>query len=382
MLNGQLVIDAVAHAYMFQPENRNPSCSVEAYQRLVRPSWAMFHEPFSSRADGYLLSEREYTQGWNVEEVASMFFEESDVDLAVYHAVNFPDFFAAGLTPFWFGAELKKAYPGRVMLFAPVEPVHPGDQSEALQRMEQHTAAAPVDGFKFYPATGAVRNSLSDGAAVFFDDEKYMFPYFEKARELGVPHIAVHKGIPALPSPIELLNPDDVTGAALAFPDLTFEVVHSGWAFLDESALQLMSAPNVFANLECVANFLVRYPRRFAQILGKMLQVGGGDQIIFGTGAVLNHPQPILDAFMRFRMPEDLLEEGLPEVTDDMKSAILGGNFLRMHRLDARQLHDRVAEDEWAHQRAAARARPPAPWRKLRERLAAGGPPPSPFGRF
>ena len=37
---------------------------------------------------------------------------------------------------------------------------------------------------------------------------------------------------------------------AAAFPDMTFEVVHSGWAFLDDCAFQLQMNPNIYANLE------------------------------------------------------------------------------------------------------------------------------------
>lgn len=379
MINDNLVIDAVVHAYMFQPDNRNPDCPPEAYAGIAQFTWSMFHEKLSKAEDGYTLSLDEFTQGWLPEEAAAVYFEESDVDIAVFHSVPFPDFFAGGATPFTFGAELKKQYPDRIMLYAPVQPVTPGDQSKALDLMEEHAAAAPIDGFKFYPSSGAIKGrSVSEENAVFFDDEKHMYPYYEKARELGVSHVAMHKGIPALPAPMVLLNPDDVTHAAESFPDITFEVVHSGWAFLDESALQLMGHPNIFANLENVTNFLVRHPRRFAEIVGKMLEMAGPDQLLFATGAVLNHPQPILDALMAFEMPQDLLEMGVPEMTDDVKAKMIGGNYLRMHGLDESEAKSKINGDGLAERRTKARDKEPEPWQLLRRRVERGEVAPAP----
>jgi len=50
-------------------------------------------------------------------------------------------------------------------------------------------------------------------------------------------------------------------------------------------------------------------------ILARLLEFGGPDRIMFGTGSVLTHPQPIVDALARFEMPEELLRVGAPEIT-------------------------------------------------------------------
>lgn len=41
---------------------------------------------------------------------------------------------------------------------------------------------------------------------------------------------------------------DDIGGAADAFPELNFEIVHGGMAFLDETGMQLSLFPNVYVN--------------------------------------------------------------------------------------------------------------------------------------
>ena len=70
--------------------------------------------------------------------------------------------------------------------------------------------------------------------------------------------------------------------------------------------------------------------------------------MLFGTGAPLGHPQPIIEAISEIEMPEDLREEGLPELTDELKADLLGGNFARMLGLDVERLKKSFAEDEFA----------------------------------
>lgn len=368
MWDGKLVVDGVAHAYAFQASNRVESCPREAYDGLISFLWSLAHVPLESLAPGYQMTLEEFSAGWTAEELASMFFEESDVDVISYHGVEISAFFKGGATPWPIGVELKKAYPDRVILYAPVDPFRgPGE----LEAMEAKVAECQVDGFKFYPSNGLVDPERNETVALLYDDREVAFPYFEKARELGVNQIAIHKALPVGPGRLNKDQVEDMSTAALAFPDLSFEVVHSGWAFLEDCALQLMLHPNIWANLECVANFVVRQPLKFAHIVGTLLQYGGPDRVIFGTGAALAHPQPILEAFANFQMPQELQDGfGYPELTDEIKAKILGGNIARLHGLDVEATKRAIADDEWAQRRAATRANGVTPYRLHRERLA------------
>lgn len=150
---------------------------------------------------------------------------------------------------------------------------------------------------------------------------------------------------------------------------MTFEVVHSGWAFLDDCAFQLQMNPNIYANLETTANTAGRMPRRFLRSVGTLL-AAAPKQVLFGTGAPLGHPQPIIDAISEITMPADLLEEGLPELTDEVKADLFGGNFARMLGLDVEKIKKTVAEDEFASRRAEYVAGDPKPWSLKRARIA------------
>ncbi|MGH9036522.1 MAG: amidohydrolase family protein [Acidimicrobiia bacterium] len=355
-----MIADAVIHAYDLSPANRAAGATEEEYAQMQLALLGM-HQLWSDPA--YLCPPTAYVGPWDAEALASVVFLESDTDVAVYHDVALTAVLANGGTPVAVGAEMARALPGRVLLYGGVDAT---GGPAALDRLDELVEDYGVAGFKFYPVTGLFDG---DGRAegVLLDDPERMYPLLRRAEELGVRHIAMHK---AVPFRREALHPyhnvHDVDAAAVAFPRLTFEVVHSGFAFLEETAFQLGRHPNVYANLEISMNLIVRWPRRFARILGTLMQMGGPGRILYGTGAMLTHPQPVIDAFRRFEMPADLVEEeGFPPVDDTVKDMILGGNLLHLHGLDPATLADRLADDEVAkfraeHGRAPAWSRLPA----------------------
>lgn len=175
------------------------------------------------------------------------------------------------------------------------------------------------------------------------DDPQIAFPVFEKARELGVDLIGVHKGVPLGPQPIEHTQTWDMDGAAAAFPDINFVIFHVGLPFLDETCWQLIRHPNLHASLAATVNFVVRSPRMFAETLGKLLFWCGEDKIVYGSECPIFHPQWALEAFWDFEIPQDLVEGyGYPQLTDQAKRKILGENLLRLHGLDVAETTARL----------------------------------------
>ena len=154
--------------------------------------------------------------------------------------------------------------------------------------------------------------------------------------------------------PLDPVNPrpfriDDIKEAALAFPDLTIEIVHGGCAFLEETALQYRVFKNIVVNLEGTTLLLTRQKRKFLEILGTLLYKGGADRIVWATGSMLFHPQPPLELFWALEMPDDLIDGyGVPELTDEMKRGILGGNQARIPGLDTSELALGIAGDTFA----------------------------------
>jgi predicted TIM-barrel fold metal-dependent hydrolase len=339
MLDDAFVIDAVVHGYHFAPENAvDPAIGEIIVDQLYRG----VHVGMSPRGrPEWTLSRHGFVHADDPELLAHALFAESATDACVYHGVPGYGLFRDGGSPLSVGRAMRDRWPGRVALYGPVSPWQPG----VLEEVDRLVEEDGVVGLKLYPM------DLVDGEIGTFrmDDPEVAFPIFERARQKGIRTVAIHKAIALGPVPIEPFRVTDVEGAAAAFPDLTIEVVHGGLAFTEETALQLWRFPNVAVNLEGASAFLANAPRRFAEVLGTFLSYGAEDRIVWATGVVANHPQPFLEAFARFEMPRDLVEDyGYPELTPEVKAKILGGNIARIAGLDVEAMRAQAAGDEWS----------------------------------
>ncbi|HWW44606.1 MAG TPA: amidohydrolase family protein, partial [Acidimicrobiia bacterium] len=86
------------------------------------------------------------------------------------------------------------------------------------------------------------------------------------------------------------------------------------------------------------------------------------DRILWGTDSVwYGAPQPLIDAFRAFQIPERLQEAyGYPALTDAVKAKILGLNAARLYGVDVGAALTELPHRAWL---AEARA-------ELRRRLA------------
>lgn len=359
------IIDGVAHGFDFSPANQAEQSTPERTARFAQFAYKLGHACAESTEPGYLLSLEEYTGRWSAEDLAHALFVESDVDMAVYHSVEIGSYFRDGAARLTTGLELKRIAPERVLVYGCVDTF--ADHGRAIAQMEL-MAEQGVSGFKFYPSNGFYDTDANQLVTMFYDNPDKAFKFFEKADDLKIRHLAFHKAQPVGPGPTGAVGVQDISTAALAFPHMTFEVVHDGWAFLEESALQLMLHENIYANMECVINLIVRYPEKFAHILGTLLLHEGEDKLLFATGCAVNHPDPIIRKFLDFEMPPALIEGyNYPEVTPSMKAKILGGNMARLLGIDIPKQRLKIRDDEWSTLRREGKAQP---WSSHRRRLS------------
>jgi predicted TIM-barrel fold metal-dependent hydrolase len=163
--------------------------------------------------------------------------------------------------------------------------------------------------------------------------------------------VAVHKGFggPIPSASVAAASPRDIGPAAAAFPDVTFLVYHSGYerdpdgeegaydpdspAGVDRLVRSLADAgvgpgANVYAELGSTWYLMLRRPVEAAHVLGKLLRAVGPDRIVWGTDSIwYGSPQPLIDAFRTFEIPERMQAEfGYPPLTAATKAKILGVN--------------------------------------------------------
>jgi uncharacterized protein len=319
--------------------------------------------PATSRPSTQLTRE-EFFSDFPFEAIAGSLFVESPVDLAVIHALPNLGFCRDYVTDPRRAAAFRARYPDRFLWYATVDtPV----TDAAIKQLEWQVREFGADGLKLYPAF-FYDNS---GEGWRLDGPDFATPLLTAARDLGIRNVAIHKALWLPPAPRDAFRIDDLDAPLEGFSDLNFHIVHAGAAFLDQTAELLRRHTNLYATLESVFAYIVVRPKAFAHVLGTLLRACGSGQLMYGSGSNLSHPAPQLAAFDGYQFPADLRSEfGFPEITDQDRRDIVGGNALRVHGLDAAAVRGRTREDGFARERAGGGARP---WARIRGRAAAAG---------
>jgi predicted TIM-barrel fold metal-dependent hydrolase len=349
VIDGFHVVDAVVHPYNLTAEN----------ERTPHARWItkmLSGANHASSSPGYRLPQEVYESNWSIEDVASMSFVESHADLAAYHIVPIRAYYD-GICSIEKCVEAKERWPQRFVFYAGVDPL---EGNRAIEDLEQQVEMLDgPTGLKLYPNSW-VGNEMTGWA---MDDPEVAFPVFQHAQELGIKVVAIHKALPLGPVEMKHYAVTDIDRAAMAFPDLQFEIVHGGMAFLEETAWQVARFNNVWINLESTATMLTTRPRAFEQVLATF--VGrtrkAYDRLLWGTGAMVTHPRPHLERFVReFRFSDELIEGwGVPQITDEFKAKILGRNYATLHGFDLEERVTAVKDDVFSRRRAEFAETPP-----------------------
>ena len=200
------------------------------------------------------------------------------------------------------------------------------------------------------------------------DDEKLVYPFYEKTLKAGINTVCIHKGL--LPLDYEksfkdiwkYAMVDDLPKAAKDWPDINFVIYHSAFrpflelpdaeaAEFEESgyirwASDLAAIPekfgltNVYAEIgTAFANSAVTNPRLAAGLLGTLIKEMGVEHVIWGTDSVwYGSPQWQIEALRRLEIPVDLQKKHgfapLGPADGTVKNTIFGRNAARLYKLD------------------------------------------------
>jgi len=276
---------------------------------------------------------------------------------------------------------------GRVLIQGEAFPTT-GPTGEVLDGMSALAAAHDIAAWKTYTHVGS---------GWFLDDHEPSAPvvgqaFIDRARDTGVPIIAVHKGLASSP----FASPVDIGPAATANPDVAFLVYHSGYqtgvaegpydpaapnAGIDRLLASVTAAGigpggNVYAELGSTWYLLLQDPTQAAHTLGKLLSTLGPDRILWGTDSIwYGSPQPQIEAFRTFQISTELQERfGYPALTDEVKRRILGGNAARLHAFDPAAVACPPPDEDQRGDALAVGALGPTTAREARERFAAAHP--------
>ncbi len=198
------------------------------------------------------------------------------------------------------------------------------------------------------------------------DDEKLLYPAYEKMVKAGVVNVCIHKGLfpPSLDQKYPNLRPycdvRDVGKAAKDWPRLNFIIYHGAYRFpgggepadalaqFDQTGrvdwvTDLAEIPakygvrNVYGDLgQLFALTTVAQPRLTAAMMGTLVRGLGADHVIWGTDAVwTGAPQWQIEGLRRLEIPEDMQKKygfaPLGPADGPVKTAIFGENVARLY---------------------------------------------------
>ena len=252
--------------------------------------------------------------------------------------------------------------------------VHPNFGPHELDAMEGWRDRLRPSGWKCYPLYGPPTKASPTGGW-FLDDDEIGMPFLERVAALGPHVVAAHKGLggPIPERSVEAASPRDIGPAAAAFPSIKFVVYHSGYERdpdgregpydpanatrgVDRLIRSVEGAGigangNVFAELGSTWFLMLRRPVEAAHVLGKLLVTLGPERIVWGTDSTwYGSPQPLIDAFRAFRIPERMQAEyGYPTLTAEASERILSTNAQDLYGVagDALGTADRERDRSW-----------------------------------
>jgi uncharacterized protein len=280
----------------------------------------------------------------------------------------------------------KDAGSRRLLSHAIFTPGYPG----WMEQVDHAIKDLKPDSFKGYTIGDNTNKNLSKHAWRM-DDEKLVYPFYEKLLKAGYDKVCVHKGL--FPPSVEQQFPHllahsdirDVGKAAKDWPKMTFVIYHGGYRFAGggkvedawaqfeqtgriEWVTDLAEVPskfgvtNVYADVgQLFAQSTIAEPRVSAAMMGQLVRGLGADHVVWGTDAIwTGSPQWQIEALRRLEIPEDMQKKysfkPLGAADGPVKSAILGETNARLYKYERRAAlaTDRIATLKAEYEAAGA----------------------------
>ena len=215
------------------------------------------------------------------------------------------------------------------------------------------------------------------------DDEKLVYPAYERFLKAGIRNVCVHKGL--FPPSVEQRFPHllaysdvrDVAKAAKDWPQMNFIIYHGGYRWAGGGSVadawkqfeqtgriewvtdlaeipQKHGVKNVYADVgQLFAQSTIADPRVSAVMMGQLVKGLGADHVCWGTDAIwTGSPQWQIEALRRLEIPDDLQKKyalaPLGAADGPVKAAIFGTNNARLYDYKPQQRaalgNDKIAQ--------------------------------------
>jgi uncharacterized protein len=364
-LAGQFIIDAQTH---FVRDDYNVE-RLLGFGRYAKQHW-----------NPALVGENTLAR-YKFENYVKEIFADSDTKIALLSAAPFDDPNALTLSNDHMARARsivnRIAGSRRLLAHAVVTPKKAGWMDDVDRAI---TVLAP-DSWKGY-SVGSPGAPTKLGSYWWLDDEKLVYPFYEKIVKAGITTVCIHKGL--LPADYETSWPGvweyatvrDVGKAAKDWPQINFVIYHAALRpFLETPdatlaefeqtgrikwATDLAEIPakhgvtNVYAEIgSSFASSAVANPRFAAAFIGTLVRGMGAERVVWGTDSVwYGSPQWQIEAMRRLEIPDDMRQKHgfapLGPADGLVKTAIFGTNSARLYRIGVKAAQGAVTRDKIA----------------------------------
>ncbi|HWE10672.1 MAG TPA: amidohydrolase family protein [Solirubrobacteraceae bacterium] len=337
------IVDGHIHFWDASPANQANKygtgfikCFYDYQQNLSPPEFKWSLEKFEKYSEDDLLHD---------------IFEVGYADVAIFQPTYLTDFYTNGFNTTEQCAAVAEKHPGKFIVNGAFDP---RDGEAGLEALEALVERYQLKGVKLYTAEwkGDSRGWRLDSP------EAYL--YLAKCRELGVRNVHIHKGPTIWPLNRDAFDVSDVDDAATDFPELNFIVEHLGLPRLEDFCWIATQEPNVYGGFAVAMPLMYTRPRYFAQIIGELCYWLDENRLLFGSDYAIWQPKWLVEQFVDFQIPDDLLSEYAP-LTPDVKRKILGLNAARLYDLEVPAELDVLSVAEIAPARPAVGSEPVSP---------------------
>jgi predicted TIM-barrel fold metal-dependent hydrolase len=162
-------------------------------------------------------------------------------------------------------------------------------------------------------------------------DDKRMWPFYEKACELGIA-LTIHTGMSyVVPQPSFHTHPDTLDRVCLDFPELKIICYHMAWPHTEEVIGLAGKHQNLHISLSGIVGWYERSPYRGYHAIGTALQWMDPSKLVMGLDLPFDDTKRVVDWVRNLQIPEELREQyGYMEITDEIRAGILGKNLARL----------------------------------------------------
>ena len=214
-------------------------------------------------------------------------------------------------------AETVAGNPRRFIGLASADPIVDGWL--AAKEIERWVRDHGFRGVKLYPTY-----------AHFDPRDERCYPLYEAAIALDVP-VHFHMGwTPVRDAVMEFQRPMLLDDVGRRFPKLKVVVCHMGWPYWEEAIGVVARHENFHADVSLLAFW---HPEKIYRIIHDFGCLNSFDKLLYGSENPFMRTYPKVIATINDHVPA-----GYPKIPDDAIEQILGGNALRLYKLDPAEI--------------------------------------------